>query len=148
MSKSASTTRESALSKVISRFDGRNKQEERFLNGYAHHTVPPICSMAMQVEEQLKSRVISPEAIIREVVCNCTSTCKHQEMIGQTIPIPPIFEIHYNIRGWVEKFYSQSTSIDAKALEIQKAVGEAGFSQAVNPGFQPWTETDEVIEAD
>ena len=148
MSKSASTKRENALSKIISRFDGRDQQEERFLNGYAHHTVPPICSMAMQLEEQLKSRVAKPEAIITEVACNCKGSCDHQKYVNQTITIPPIFELHYNIRGWVEKFYSQSTSIEAKALEIQKAVGEAGFSQAVQPGFQPWTDDDPDIEAD
>ena len=141
----ASARRESALGKIISRFDGRDKQEERFLNGYAHHTVPPICSAVMQVEQNINQKVERPEGNIYYIECaeGCKELpCKHLKdagkLLNSTISLKELFDLAWTFKGWVEKFYLQSTSINAKALEIQEEVGKAGFSQPAIPGFQPW----------
>ena len=151
----ASSKRESTLSKIIARFDGRDKQEERFLNGYAHHTVPPICSAIMQVEENINQKVLKPEGTIYEIQCakGCKDAkCIHERdaafLLHSTISLGNLFELTWTFKGWIEKFYSQSTSINAKALEIQEEVGKAGFSQAAMTGFQPWGTQEEELESD
>jgi len=151
----ASSKRENALGKIISRFDGRDKQEERFLNGYAHHTVPPIASAMQQMEEDINQKVQHVEGTIYAIVCaECCekSNCQHvkdaQKLLNSTIRLPNLFPLTWTYRGWIEKFYLQSTSINAKALEIQQAVGEAGFAQPAMTGFQPWGSEEEAPESD
>jgi len=148
----ASAKRESALGKIISRFDGKDKQEERFLNGYAHHTVPPVCSAVMQIEQNINQKVEKPEGTIYALGCaeGCKEIpCKHLtesvELMNSTISMNTLFELAWTFKGWIEKFYLQSTSINAKALEIQEEVGKAGFSQPAIPGFQPWGVEEEEV---
>ena len=155
MTERASSKRENALGKIVSRFDGRNKQEERFLNGYAHHSVPPICSAIMQIEQDINMKVAAPEAIITAISCakgcekeDCQHIEKASDLLNSTITIDPIFPLKWTFRGWIEKFYSQSTSINAKALDIQQEVGRAGFSQPALTGFQPWGGEEEAPVAD
>jgi len=151
----ASSKRETALGKIVSRFDGKNKQEERFLNGYAHHTVPPVCSAVMQVEENINQKVIKAEGTIYQLACakGCEEKdCKHvkgnQAILNSTISLGNLFPLAWTFKGWIEKFYLQSTSINAKALEIQEEVGKAGFSQPAMTGFQPWGSEEEAPESD
>ena len=82
------------------------------------------------------NQIINVELVIQEAVA-ISDDAKPNELIGQTVSLDrPLFYDSMTGTQWIENFYQESPSINARAREDQVQIGMEAFKQ---PAFQPFS---------
>jgi hypothetical protein len=154
--KTPSALRELTLGKLVDNLGSTSHPEQRYNNGYAHHQLAVFTSWIRAFEYRMAQFVSPINTKIREVVevpskdgSEVTHKYKPKDLIGKGYLIDrPIFDNTMTLTNWIENFYQESPSINARAREDQRVIGESGFKTAANSGFQPWGHEEEALTSD
>lgn len=135
---SASKIRESALSEMLGRLGNTESPDERYNNGFAHFSLAVHSSYARAFEKRMATFVRMVNVTIKEAVPVVTKKNSGSDsLVGKTILIErPIFENTMTLTDWIENFYQESPSINARAREDQVTIGSEAFKTTVFSGFQ------------
>jgi len=141
----ASKTRETALSEMLGRLGNTHTADERYNNGFAHYSMAVFSSYLRAFEDRM-SRILGNlqvtvlEAVPVEGKKNSKvipEMINALDMVGKTITIDrPIFENTMMFTKWIENFYQESPSINARAREDQVTIGTEAFKTVALSGFQ------------
>lgn len=142
---SPSDKRETALSSMLQRLGASQTKEERYNNGFAHHLLAVHSSYARAHDKRLGNFIQEVNITVREAVA-VTPEANQDELIGKTVLVErPIFEYNYTLTQWIENFYQESPSINARARDDQLGIGMEAFKQPAITGFNPFGEEDRRI---
>lgn len=149
---SPSEKREAALSEMLGRLGSAKTKDERYNNGYAHFSLAVFSSYGRAFELRNAIIVSNIQAIIVEAVpidSNNQNQMKAAEkLIGQSVDINrPLFQNTMTLTQWVENFYQESPSINARAREDQVKIGMEAFKTPAITGWQ-FADVDKAPEAD
>lgn len=134
----ASKTRETALSEMLSRLGNTQTADQRYNNGYAHYTMAVFSSYLRAFEERMAWILGNIQVTVLEAYpINKEDNSKAVSLIGKTITIDrPIFENTMSFTKWIENFYQESPSINARARDDQVTIGTEAFKTVALSGFQ------------
>ena len=145
---SPSDKRESALSELIGRLGNTQTQDQRYNNGYAHYSLAVHSSFIRSFEMRAHLIISNIEATIIDVTPLEQSERSYEHLIGKTISLHrPLFFDTMTMTKWIENFYQESPSINARAREDQVRIGEKAFGIPVMSTWQAAME-DELPESD
>lgn len=144
---SPSERREHALAEIAERLGHTKDQDERYNNGFAHHSLAVHSSYARAHDERLASFVDQIHVTIVEAipVDEQEQNVKNAKIIvGKTILVNrPIFKNTMTRTRWIENFYQESPSINARARDDQVEIGTKGFAVPVITPFTSSMEEEE-----
>ena len=147
---SPSAKRENALSEMLGRLGSSKTKDERYNNGFAHFSMAGPSSFIRAFELRQHKLVGRVEGIITEVtpVTEEAKKVDPSTLIGRSISInKPLFYDSMTGTKWIENFYQESPSINARARDDQVQIGMEAFKQ---PAFSTWmtADPDKAPEAD
>ncbi len=150
-----SDKRETALSEMLGRLGASKNQDERYNNGFAHWSLAVHSSYARAHDKRMGNFIKEINITIREAVI--APDLKEEDkkkadpslLIGKTILIDrPIFEYDFTLTRWVENFYQESPSINARARDDQREIGTQAFKTPAITGFSSWGTEEQEIKPD
>ena len=146
---SPSARRENALSEMLKRLGSAETKEERYNNGYAHYSMAGNSAFIRAFEHRQHNQVAQVEAIIREAT-PIKPEARPEKVIGKVISLgKPLFYDSMTGTQWIENFYQESPSINARARDDQVQIGMEAFKQpAYTPFMAGLGETQEAPESD
>ena len=128
--------------------------EQRYNNGYAHHQLAVFTSWMRAFEARMAKFVSHINMKIIEAVeipdmDQKDSKYSCEELKGKGITVErSIFDNTMTLTNWIENFYQESPSINARAREDQRSIGENAFQTPAHTGFQPWGHKEAALESD
>lgn len=129
---SPSAKRETALQEMLKRLGNAMTKDERYNNGYAHHSLAVHSSYARAFEDRMALFVKDVTIEILEAVPVKENGKVPEDLIGKSLTINrSIFENTMTITSWIENFYQESTSINKVAREDQVIIGTKAFGVPV-----------------
>lgn len=140
--------RENTLGMIINNLGFTQTADQRYNNGYAHHTLAVASAFIRAFEERMGAfvSVINVEVLDAIKIPDNTDG-KPEKLLGRSIVVErPIFENTMTLTRWIENFYQESPSINARAREDQRHIGEQAFRVPAMVGFEPWGQTEEKLE--
>jgi hypothetical protein len=150
-----SVLRELTLGRIVDNLGSTRDPEQRYNNGYAHHQLAVFTSWIRAFETRMAKFVsnlnmsIIDAQVIPETKSDFPHKFKREELIGKGITMErPIFDNTMTLTNWIENFYQESPSINARAREDQRSIGENAFQTAAHTGFSPWGHEEESLESD
>ena len=152
--KSPSVLRELALGRMLDNLGSTSDSEQRYNNGYVHNQLPVFTSWIRAFENRMSTFVSQLNMTITEVKeipkeKKVEHKFKPEELVGKGITAQrSIFDNTKSLTEWIENFYQESPSINAKAREDQKEIGINAFGTAAHTGFQPWGSEEAPLESD
>jgi hypothetical protein len=137
---------------MLKRLGSAETKEERYNNGFAHFTMAGPSAFIRAFETRQHSQVTRIELTIREAVLADPedTTTDPKKLVGQVITRKrPLFHDSMTGTQWIENFYQESPSINARARDDQVQIGIEAFKQ---PAFSPFMaaagETQSAPESD
>lgn len=134
---SPSARREAALSEMLKRLGATETKAERYNNGFAHFSMAGPSAFIRAFERRQHFQVAKVEMIIREATpISDAVTVDPAALIGRVVTLPkPLFYDSMTGTKWIENFYQESPSINARARDDQVQIGMEAFKQ---PAFTPF----------
>lgn len=147
MSNSPSAKRESALSEMLGRLGSAQTKDDRYNNGQAHFSLAVFTSWIRAFEARMNQIVSKVEAsIIAATAIPGRKDAKPDELIGKSISLDqPLFLNSMSLTQWIENFYQESPSINARAREDQVKIGMEAFK---TPAYSTWMSAEEDAPPD
>jgi hypothetical protein len=146
--------RESTIARLISLLGNTETKAQRFNVGYAHHSLPRPSAFIRAFEKRWNEKISNNNGTIIEVVPIPGKQTKletkevHEKFVGKTIIAEgPLFSDTMTLTKWLEGFYQESPSINARARDDLMKVGEKAFTTTPIQGWQGGGK-DPVPEAD
>jgi hypothetical protein len=155
--KSPSVLRELALGRMLDNLGSTSDSEQRYNNGYAHNQLAVFTSWIRAFEKRMAQfvSVLNMEIIDAVPVEEKNAEprkndfSKIKELVGKGIVVErSIFDNTMTLTNWIENFYQESPSINARAREDQKEIGINAFGTAAHTGFQPWGSEEQPLDSD
>ncbi len=143
--------REESIGKLINLLGHTQNQDQRYNVGFAHHSLAVYTSFLRAFERRQAQFVNHFEVSIKEATpipdtksnpkpdekSEDKTEDKSKELIGETITVNrPIFANTMTLTKWIENFYQESPSINARARDDLIQIGGNAFNVAPIQGFQ------------
>lgn len=147
---SPSDKRESALSKMLGRLGDTQTQEQRYNNGFAHYSLAVHSSFIRSFELGMHQIISNVEATIRDAVPADDTISQEtvNQLIGKTVSLNrPLFLDRMPLTKWIENFYQESPSINARAREDQVKIGMEAFKTPPMFTYTPFGESDDAPDS-
>lgn len=148
---SPSAKRENALSEMLKRLGSAESKEERYNNGFAHFSLAGFSAFIRAFELRQHNQVRQVEMTVREATPTRDDvTIDPTKLVGRTISLKDtLFYDSMTGTQWIENFYQESPSINARARDDQVQIGMEAFKQpAYTPFMAAMGETQDAPDAD
>ncbi len=130
-----SALRESALKDLLKRMGASETPDERYNNGYAHHSLAVHSSFARAFEERMATfaeKITMTITQAEKIDKDDKKAGDPEKLVNRSFTINrPIFENTMTMTRWIENFYQESPSINKIAREDQVAIGTKAFGVPV-----------------
>jgi hypothetical protein len=135
---------------MLKRLGSTETKAERYNNGYAHYSMAGPSSFMRAFERRQHFQVAKVELIVKKAVKvkDDDSDADPEKLVGRIVTInKPLFYDSMTGTKWIENFYQESPSINARARDDQVQIGVEAFKQ---PAFSTWmtAEQDKAPEVD
>jgi len=146
---SPSAKRENALSEMLGRLGSSKTKDERYNNGFAHFSMAGPSSFIRAFELRQHKQVGKIEATILESIPVKQENTQEEfkSLKGRTISLnKPLFYDSMTGTQWIENFYQESPSINARARDDQVQIGMEAFKQPAFTPYSPFGVEEEKVE--